>query len=96
MTKAPLRGLKDKNRIMNDYFVLFDKTKIKDKESRSEAVAKFSEHLKRRITKNTDYHDVKKVYNFGNLVVIRIRLPDQLVSVLQEYTDIKVVEANTR
>ncbi len=93
--KAPLLGMNNKNRILNDFFVLIDKGKVREK-SRDGAIEGLMHHLKTKITQNTDYYDVKKVYTFGELVILRVKLPERLVSVLQEHTDVKLVEANSR
>ena len=93
--KAPLLGMDGKDRVLNDFFVLIDKKTISEN-SRDECVQKLVEYLKTKITKNTDYYDVKRVYAFGDLVILRVKLPERLVSILQEHTYVKLVEANTR
>ena len=94
-SKAPLLGMDNKDRILNDFFVLIDKKKVRQA-SKDDCVQNFLEHLKTKITKNTDYYDIKRVYAFGDLLILRVKLPERLVSVLQEHTSAKIVESNTR
>ncbi len=93
--RAPLYGMKSKQRVINDYFVLIDKKKARAN-NRDEAIGRLLEHLKTKVTKNTDYYDIKKIYTFGDLVILRIKIPDQLAYLLQEQSDVKVVETNQR
>ena len=60
--KAPLLGMDNKDRILTDFFVLIDKKKVRQA-TKDECVQNFLEHLKTKITKNTDYYDIKRVCN---------------------------------
>ena len=59
VSKAPLFGMDNKERVLNDFFVLIDKKKVRQA-TKDECVQNFIEHLRNKITKNTDYYDIRE------------------------------------